>query len=66
MDKTAGFGAKIPTVQRVMGVDLQHKWMEISKDGGKTKEEEWDLGAAFGDADSSPKEPTTRYRKICG
>ena len=36
-----------------MGVDLQHKWTEISKDGGK------DL-AAFGDADSSPKEPTTK------
>jgi len=22
-----------------MGVDLQHKWTEISKDGGKTKSE---------------------------
>jgi len=43
-----------------MGVDLQHKWTEISKDGGKTKEGEWDLGAVFGDADSSPKEPTTK------
>jgi len=35
------------------------KVTKISKDGGKTKEEEWDF-AVFDDADSSPKEPTTK------
>jgi len=53
------FELYVEAEERVMGVDLQHKWMEISNDGGKTKEEEWDL-PVFDDADSSPKEPTTK------